>query len=265
MVIRRRALLASQSDSKIGVDGQGYLTIIPTYDGKSMYTIFPYSSFDGSKWNQEMPFYYRINGGEWIEVDLGQTSAIPSTYITLNNTDVMQLKCNGCDFKGSGKGNQYFNISCPKTHNVSGTPMSLLYGDYFRNYDTTCARLNHGLFEGDTGLVEILNPKTFLPYKVTEYCYYKMFNLCTHLTNAPELPSMVLEDSCYALMFNGCSKIKYIKMLATDISAEDCLYSWVDGIYSTDGTFVKHPEATWDVRGSSGVPSGWTIKFDGEK
>lgn len=50
-------------------------------------------------------------------------------------------------------------------------------------------------------------------------------------------------------------------MLATDISGG--LYDWVRGVAST-GTFVKNPEATWDVIGTSGVPSGWTVKFDGE-
>ena len=39
---------------------------------------------------------------------------------------------------------------------------------------------------------------------------------------------------------------------------------WVRGVAST-GTFVKNPDATWDVVGVSGVPEGWTVKFDGEE
>jgi hypothetical protein len=60
-------------------------------------------------------------------------------------------------------------------------------------------------------------------------------------------------------MFRGCSKLNYIKMLATDISASNCLYNWVSGVSPT-GTFVKNISATWTTTGYSGVPSGWTVK-----
>jgi hypothetical protein len=48
-------------------------------------------------------------------------------------------------------------------------------------------------------------------------------------------------------------------MLATDISASNCLNSWVSGVSST-GTFVKNVAATWNVTGKNGIPSGWTIE-----
>lgn len=34
---------------------------------------------------------------------------------------------------------------------------------------------------------------------------------------------------------------------------------WVNNVSST-GTFIKNPEATWDVTGANGVPSGWTVQ-----
>ena len=37
------------------------------------------------------------------------------------------------------------------------------------------------------------------------YCYNQMFNGCTSLTTAPELPATTLASSCYSDMFNGCS------------------------------------------------------------
>ena len=52
-------------------------------------------------------------------------------------------------------------------------------------------------------------------------------------------------------------------MLATD-AYNYALSQWVYGVSPT-GTFIKNPEATWDVRGENGVPEGWTIKFDGEE
>lgn len=46
------------------------------------------------------------------------------------------------------------------------------------------------------------------------------------LTDAPELPTTTLADKCYQNMFNGCSSLSSITMLATDISASNCLYDW---------------------------------------
>ena len=103
-------------------------------------------------------------------------------------------------------------------------------------------------------------PATTLVYQ----CYSWMFNGCRSLKTAPELPATTLASKCYEYMFRFCSKLNYIKMLATDISATLCLTNWVDSVAST-GTFVKNPEATWDVVGNSGVPEGWTVKFDGEE
>ncbi|MBQ5664045.1 MAG: formylglycine-generating enzyme family protein [Bacteroidaceae bacterium] len=58
-------------------------------------------------------------------------------------------------------------------------------------------------------------------------------------------------------MFNGCEKLNYIKMLATDISAEDCLSNWTLGVSKT-GTFVK-ASGVEIPSGISGIPSGWTV------
>jgi hypothetical protein len=48
-------------------------------------------------------------------------------------------------------------------------------------------------------------------------------------------------------------------MLATDITAVDCLTLWVKGVAST-GTFYRNSNATWNIVGSSGIPSDWTVK-----
>jgi hypothetical protein len=99
---------------------------------------------------------------------------------------------------------------------------------------------------------------------LADSCYYAMFKNCTSLITAPELPATTLVIYCYSSMFYGCSKLNYIKMLATYIYATNCLSYWVEGVAST-GTFVKNPDATWDRVGVDGVPSGWTVKFDGEE
>ena len=90
------------------------------------------------------------------------------------------------------------------------------------------------------------------------YCYDHMFQGCSSLTTAPELPATTLSRFCYENMFNGCSSLNYIKMLATDVSADRCLAGWVYGVASS-GTFVKDASTTLPT-GVSGIPDGWKVE-----
>lgn len=139
----------------------------------------------------------------------------------------------------------------------------------------------HSMFRGCTKLASAPQlPVTSLK----SYCYSNMFRECTGITTAPELPATALQQSCYSYMFYGCknlttapellattlatysyhsmfyncNKLDYIKMLATNISASDCLKNWLYGVSST-GTFVKHPDMNDLSTGVSGIPSGWTV------
>ena len=89
-------------------------------------------------------------------------------------------------------------------------------------------------------------------------CYNSMFRNCTNLKTAPELPATTLVDSCYAYMFYGCSSLNYIKAMFTTTPGTNYTQFWVSGVASS-GTFVKNADATWDVTGVHGVPTGWTI------
>ena len=88
-------------------------------------------------------------------------------------------------------------------------------------------------------------------------CYSDMFNN-TGLIEAPALPALTLMNYCYQNMFMSCANLNYIKMLATDVSANGCLNNWVYSVPST-GIFIKNNDATWSVRGASGIPNGWTV------
>lgn len=90
-------------------------------------------------------------------------------------------------------------------------------------------------------------------------CYSNMFRKCTSLTTAPELPATTLTSSCYQTMFRDCSNLSYIKAAFTTTPSSSYTNYWVSGVKST-GTFVKNSAASWDVTGTSGVPSGWTIE-----
>ena len=84
-----------------------------------------------------------------------------------------------------------------------------------------------------------------------------MFGNCTSLTTAPELPCATLSQNAYNRMFLTCPSLNYVKCLATDISATDCVTNWITGVAST-GTFVKKAGVTWPL-GYSGIPSRWTV------
>ena len=106
-------------------------------------------------------------------------------------------------------------------------------------------------------------------------CYQYMFESCTSLEKAPVLPATTLNFWCYEKMFNGCSSLNYIKMMGTQVKKDtwsgykpvdltsDNIGSycteWVNGVASS-GTFVKNPDAKWEVRGVNGIPEGWSIE-----
>lgn len=112
------------------------------------------------------------------------------------------------------------------------------------------------MFGGCTGLTNSPNlPATTLAIS----CYWAMFGNCK-LTTAPELKAPTLVENCYYQMFYGCSSLAAITCLATNISASNSRYQWVNGVKST-GTFTKASgitEQTWG-RGQNGIPSNWTV------
>ncbi|MBQ0144568.1 MAG: hypothetical protein KBS78_05255 [Bacteroidales bacterium] len=71
-------------------------------------------------------------------------------------------------------------------------------------------------------------------------CYSLMFSTCTHLTTGPVLPARKLAEECYEFMFFNCYNLDYVRMLATDISATRCLYSWLDHIETFGRLGIDH-------------------------
>ena len=118
----------------------------------------------------------------------------------------------------------------------------------------------NGMFRNCDGLTTAPElPVTTL----AEGCYAEMFYQSDGLTTAPILPATTLVKRCYSYMFNDCKKLDNITMLATDISAPNCLNVWVSGVAST-GTFTKAAAMTSLTTGVSGIPEGWTVKNYGE-
>jgi hypothetical protein len=91
-------------------------------------------------------------------------------------------------------------------------------------------------------------------------CYSAMLRQCDSLENAPVLPAVTLVPNCYATMFYGCPKLNYIKALFTTTPSSTYTSSWLGSVSST-GTFIKNANATWDVTGIHGIPTGWTVQL----
>lgn len=81
------------------------------------------------------------------------------------------------------------------------------------------------------------------------------------MTEAPVLPATELASGCYGVMFYGCKKLNYVKALFTDEPSMGTTNYWLNGVART-GTFVKSKDATWDVRGDSGIPYGWNVETE---
>lgn len=113
------------------------------------------------------------------------------------------------------------------------------------------------MFSGCTSLVNA--PKVLPAMTLAQDCYVAMFRECDSLTKAPELPATTLVNGCYNSMFYSCNNLNYVKALFTTTPGSSYTSSWLYGVPNT-GTFVKNAEATWNVSGANGIPSGWTVE-----
>lgn len=183
---------------------------------------------------------YKVDNGEWNILPANETSvsisAASKIYITAESIP------NG----ENGVGSFRFNKKC----NIGGDIRSLFYNGEIK--ENACIQMFY-----NTPVVNIEDG--FLSFKKLYLgCFERMFASCKELVKAPVLETKELAARCYVNMFSNCPNLRYIKMLATDISAYDCLHKWVDGVSST-GTFVKHPNMTSLPRGVNGIPEGWTV------
>jgi hypothetical protein len=138
--------------------------------------------------------------------------------------------------------------------------MSILFGDDAANNFSLSGEVGvfYRLFYNCTTIKSVSSG--FLPATILEdNCYRQMFSNCTSLTQAPTLPATTLANACYDNMFYGCKNLNYIKALFTTTPSSSYTGNWVYGVAST-GKFIKNKNATWNVTGVHGIPSGWSIQ-----
>ena len=64
---------------------------------------------------------------------------------------------------------------------------------------------------------------------IATYCYISMFDGCTGLTGAPELPATTLATNCYRYMFSGCTGLTSAPELPATTLANGCYQHMFDG------------------------------------
>ena len=133
-------------------------------------------------------------------------------------------------------------VKTPKTIGSSAMTWS---GQYcFSNMFSYCTSLT----TVPSGLLPAMNLGT--------QCYWYMFEGCSGLTAAPDLPATTTASQCYQGMLSGCSSLNYITVLTTN---NFTMTEWVSGV-AASGTFVKNPNATWSSCGQNAYPCGWTVQ-----
>ena len=144
---------------------------------------------------------YSVNNGTWKKVVTGE----PVTFGGSKGTLSLRGKNN---LEGTSKQNSgYSQISFGKTDvNVAckGDIRTLLDYTNYKDVATESARFRH-LFEDCTQLTSAPD----LPAEtLAEACYSFMFEGCTSLKTAPKLPATTLADDCYFRMFLGCTALE---------------------------------------------------------
>ena len=263
----RRSLIGevavmTMSGSAEPIDINNYLTIVALEDGLT------------AQLSTNACEYCVDGNGNW------KTLPADTNTETINTGQTLSFRGNLTPIS-SGIGTFTISKSC----NLEGNCMPMLFGDeavgnnslegkdcafieLFRNC-TTIKSVSSGFLPATTlseecygsmfyGCTNLTTAPELPATTLVDSCYNYMFSGCTNLTTAPELPATTLVDYCYYYMFFGCSKLNYIKAMFTTRPSFTYTSNWVNGVASK-GTFVKNKNATWNVTGVNGVPSGWTI------
>ena len=136
----------------------------------------------------------------------------------------------------------------------------------WRNYSTVNtqnARFCH-LFQDCT----VLTSAPELPAKeLADNCYSDMFYGCTSLTSTPELKATKLAENCYFHMFYKCTKLSTVTMLApsdqiskTTICCFDWLYNAGTDETVSSRTLIVTDEAAYNaLKSKYYLPTKWQI------
>ena len=201
---------------------EDYLSIINEYNGEN--TLVLTARTTGSSVTTNTFSYSTDGGNTWItttDTAAGRRIAIPAG-------GKVMLRHSGTMYYYDVSSSRYHTIECTQPFSVAGNPLSLIYGsDYLGDNKFV---MDWGLayvFSNATNLVSAAKLNMDISFFEDRYgqtiehkhCCYFMFQHCTSLVNAPDLPQTELATSCYAEMFAGCTALRNVPRLpATEIA-----------------------------------------------
>ena len=172
---------------------------------------------------------YSVNNGDWAIVKA-------DTEVPFGGENG-NLRLRGTNKYGTASAwNTYSTITFTKDVDVActGDIRTLLDWRIYNIVETNNAMFCN-LFNG----CSVLTSAPELPAtKLAEDCYYQMFSGCTNLTAAPELPATTLENSCYRDMFWSCTKLTSAPELPATTLANYCYY----GMFEKCTNLTSAPE-----------------------
>ena len=160
---------------------------------------------------------YSVNNGEWKTV-------VANTEVPFGGANG-DLRLRGTNHNGTAKDESYYSTIkfTDETVNVActGDIRTLLDWKNYNIVKTDNARFC-SLFE----TCSVLTSAPELPAtKLADCCYYYMFWRCTNLTSAPVLPATTLAQECYSNMFADCTNLTSAPELPATKLAVHCYYS----------------------------------------
>ena len=158
---------------------------------------------------------YSLDGNNWTAVEKDKEVEFGGAKGS--------LRLRGKNPNGTASSSVYNYSTITFTHSdvkvaCTGDIRTLLDWEYYKTVDTQNARF-YNLFDHCTALTSA--PE--LPAEnLANYCYKSMFYGCSSLKTAPKLPAKTMASECYTHMFNGCSSLKVAPELPATELARNC-------------------------------------------
>lgn len=201
---------------------------------------------------------YSVNNGEWNDV-------VANEEVTFGGTNG-DLRLRGTNTNGTASSwSVYSTITFTNDVKVActGDIRTLLDWRNYSTVNTQNARFCH-LFQDCT----VLTSAPELPAKeLADNCYSDMFYGCTSLTSTPELKATKLAENCYFHMFYKCTKLSTVTMLAPSDQISKATICCFDWLYNTgtdetvsSRTLIVTDEAAYNaLKSKYYLPTKWQI------
>ena len=213
-----------KSSSKSLTIKRNYVTSLgDVKGGEYPYITFSAESSQKFKISQYLNLECSVGGSGWQSV----TSNTEVEFGGPKGDLRLRGKCKeGTSFSGVSATISFTETDVPVS--CKGDIRTLIDWENYATADTENARFSY-LFQN----CSVLTSAPDLPSKnLSSKCYYSMFYGCTGLTTAPALPATVLANGCYARMFYGCTNLKSAPALPATELAENCYQSMFYGCKS---------------------------------